>query len=62
MAIYLVGIFLINLKRLYLFERETEREHEHRGGAEREAGSAPVRDPDVGLDPRTPNEPPRHPI
>ena len=40
---------------IYVFEREREQESICRGGAEgEEAGSLLGREPDVGLDPRTP--------
>ena len=52
-------VCLVFLDFIYLFDRERERERDHKqadrqAGREGEAGSLPSREPDVGLNPRTP--------
>ena len=43
--------------RFYLFMRDTERERERQRHRQREK-QAPIREPDVGLDPRSPGSGP----
>ena len=53
----LTNIFIIFLKRFYLFIHESHSEKERQRHRQREK-QAPYREPDVGLDPGTPGSGP----
>ena len=57
-AFKLISAFHIFLKRFYLFIHERHRERERQRHRQREK-QAPCREPDVGLDPRTPGSQPQ---